>query len=228
MEAPNPRKGWGHASTEEVPTGVEGARGPARARGACPGAWTVVERGRVADRAESRGQQGHVARLVQASRDRRGPPCGHDDGRGGGAQGVAPGGQGAQAGERDPARRVEFLRAGARPATAVVIEFIDTHKERFGVEPICVVLREQDCGIAPSSYYAAKTRPPSARSQRDHELSVEIRRVWKDRRRGRRLYGARKVWRQLQRDGIEVGRGRVERLMRADGLVGARRARRIW
>ena len=105
----------------------------------------------------------------------------------------------------------------------MVIEFIDEFKERFGVEPICAVLREQGCGIAPSTFYAAKTRPPSARAVRDAEVMIEIRRVWEDRRRGRRLYGARKVWRQLQRDGIEVGRGRVERLMRAEGLVGARR-----
>jgi putative transposase len=105
----------------------------------------------------------------------------------------------------------------------VVISFIDECKERFGVEPICAVLREQGCGIAPQTYYAAKTRPPSTRSLRDAELVVEIRRVWGDRRRGRRLYGARKVWRQLQRDDVEVGRGRVERLMRQEGLVGARR-----
>lgn len=104
-----------------------------------------------------------------------------------------------------------------------MIEFIDQFKERFGVEPICAVLREQGCGIAPSTFYAAKTRPLSARAVRDEVLVVEIRRVWEDRRLGRRLYGARKVWQQLQRDGIEVGRGRVERLMRAEGLVGARR-----
>lgn len=107
----------------------------------------------------------------------------------------------------------------------MVIGFIDQFKVRFGVEPICAVLREQGCGIAPQTYYAARTRPPSARTLRDAELVGEIRRVWEDRRLGRRLYGARKVWRQLQRDGIEVGRGRVERLMRAEGLVGARRGR---
>jgi transposase InsO family protein len=50
--------------------------------------------------------------------------------------------------------------------------------------------------------------------------------VFEERRRGRRLYGARKVWRQLQRDGPEVGRCRVERLMRTNGLVGARRDKR--
>src|SRR3954469_122413 len=45
-------------------------------------------------------------------------------------QGSGAGGQGAAAGERDPARRVVFLRAGARPATAVVVAFIDAHAEQ--------------------------------------------------------------------------------------------------
>ncbi len=42
--------------------------------------------------------------------------------------------------------------------------FIDDHKDRFGVEPICRVLTAHGVQIAPSTYYARKTRPPSARS----------------------------------------------------------------
>ena len=45
--------------------------------------------------------------------------------------------------------------------------FIDRYRERFGVEPICRVLRERNVGIAPSTYYAYKARPPSVRAQRD-------------------------------------------------------------
>jgi putative transposase len=37
--------------------------------------------------------------------------------------------------------------------------YIDEHAGSFGVEPICRTLE-----IAPSSYYAARSRPPSARS----------------------------------------------------------------
>ena len=92
---------------------------------------------------------------------------------------------------------------------------------------MCRVLTEHGLHIAPSTFYAGKARPPSRRSVEDVELLVEIRRVFEDRRRGRRLYGARKVWRQLHRDGIKVGRCRVERLMRTNGLVGARRDKRI-
>src|SRR5206468_9335007 len=115
-----------------------------------------------------------------------------------------------------------------RPATAVVVAFIDAHKDAFGVEPICRVLRQHDVAmIAPSSYYAARSRPPSPRSVRDEQLLVQIRRVHADRQLGRGLYGAVKVWRQLHRETIAVARCTVERLMRAAGLHGARRGRRF-
>jgi putative transposase len=90
--------------------------------------------------------------------------------------------------------------------------YIDAHRERFGVEPICRVLQ-----VAPSSYYAAKTRPPSARAVRDAQLKVEIRRVWDA---NYRVYGAEKIWRQLRREGIQVGRDQVARLMRELGIRG--------
>lgn len=103
--------------------------------------------------------------------------------------------------------------------------FIDAHRNRFGVEPMCRVLSQHGVPIAPSTYYAAKARPPSARALRDAELLVEIRRVHFEV--GRGLYGARKVWHQLRREGTEVARCTVERLMRAEGLQGARRGRRF-
>lgn len=51
-------------------------------------------------------------------------------------------------------------------------QFIDQHKHEFGVEPICRTLQ-----VAPSSYYAARSRPPSARSRSDVVRSAEIVRV---------------------------------------------------
>jgi putative transposase len=105
------------------------------------------------------------------------------------------------------------------------VAFIDGHRDRFGVEPICRVLTEHGCKIAPSTYYAARTRRPSARAVRDAELVPEIVRVHSDPRIGRCLYGARKVWHQLRREGFAVPRCRVERLMRTAGLRGARRGR---
>ena len=56
----------------------------------------------------------------------------------------------------------------ASGATALVVPFIDGHQERFGVAPICYVLREHSCRIAPSTYYArpgrrfVTTRPGTA------------------------------------------------------------------
>ena len=78
-----------------------------------------------------------------------------------------------------------------------------------------------------STYYAAKKREPSRREQRDGWLKKEIMRVWEDRRKGRRVYGARKVWLQLRREGIEVARCTVARLMKELGIAGvsARRKR---
>ncbi len=100
-----------------------------------------------------------------------------------------------------------------------MILYIDTHRDTFGVEPICQVLE-----VAPSTYYAARSRPPSARAVRDEELKPDIARVHKA---NLEVYGVRKTWRQLLREGIDVGRDRVGRLMDDLGLHGATRSRRV-
>jgi putative transposase len=58
------------------------------------------------------------------------------------------------------------------------VAFIDAHRGRFGVEPICRVLTEHGCQIAPNTYWVAKRRPPSARATRDDVLRGEIARVY--------------------------------------------------
>jgi putative transposase len=93
--------------------------------------------------------------------------------------------------------------------------FTSAHRERFGVEPICTALQ-----IAPSTYYAAVSRSPSARAVRDAELKAEITRVHQS---NFGVYGVRKVWRQMQREEVPVGRDRVARLMADLGLAGATR-----
>lgn len=100
--------------------------------------------------------------------------------------------------------------------------FIDQQRERFGVEPICTLLR-----VAPSAYWrhAARQRNPalcSARARRDEFLIPHIQRIWHA---NFQVYGADKVWRQLQREGIEVARCTVERLMRRLGLRGVMRGK---
>lgn len=108
-----------------------------------------------------------------------------------------------------------------------MIAFIDDHRDRFGVAPICRVLTEHGVPIAPSGYYAFKARPPSQRAIRDAELIVEIERVFWDRELGRGISGPRKVWRLLRRAGVVVARCTVERLMRHLGLHRVRRGRRV-
>ena len=98
------------------------------------------------------------------------------------------------------------------------MNFINAERHRFGVEPICHVLE-----IAPSSYYAAVSRPTSARQVRDQELKQEIGRVHRD---NFGVYGSEKVWRQLHREQVQVGRDRVGRLMHEMKLEGVRRGKR--
>jgi putative transposase len=98
-----------------------------------------------------------------------------------------------------------------------MIAYIDAHRDRFGVEPICQVLP-----IAPSTYYAVRRRPASARAVRDTTLKSEIARIHAEQF---GVYGARKVWRQLHREGIAVARCTVERLMRELGLQGVHRGK---
>jgi putative transposase len=97
------------------------------------------------------------------------------------------------------------------------VRYIEARRDRWGVEPICTVLQ-----FAPATYYAARSRPPSARAHRDEALRPEIRRVFEE---NFAVYGADKVWTQLKREGIRVARCTVERLMRDLGLSGARRGR---
>ncbi len=53
------------------------------------------------------------------------------------------------------------------------VEFIDAHRQEFGVEPICTALQ-----IAPSTYYAAKKRPLSARAVRDAVMVQILMVLW--------------------------------------------------
>ncbi|GAA1928044.1 hypothetical protein GCM10009815_23170 [Nocardioides marmoribigeumensis] len=106
--------------------------------------------------------------------------------------------------------------------TAVVVDYIDGHRDRFGVEPMCAVLKDAGVQIAPSTYYAAKTRPPSARSVRVAELVEDIR-VAHQANLG--VYGARKIHAELNREGVKVARCRVRRLVQPPAPARRDRAR---
>ncbi len=98
-----------------------------------------------------------------------------------------------------------------------MIAFIDDHRDKHGVEPICEVLP-----IAPATFYdhLAKRADPSrqsVRSRRDAELRPHIQRVFDA---NWQVYGVRKIWRQLRREGFDVARCTVARLMKVMGIQG--------
>ncbi len=90
--------------------------------------------------------------------------------------------------------------------------YIDTHRDRFGVEPILHALE-----VAPSTYYCAKARRPSRRALSDAALKPRILKLWKD---NYEVYGVRKLTKALRREGVTVGRDQVGRLMAELGIAG--------
>ena len=98
--------------------------------------------------------------------------------------------------------------------------FIDEHRGRFGVEPICRVL-----GVSASAYYQRATGQRSARQIEAERLLGRIRELHAA---NYYAYGSRRMWKALRRAGEIVGRGRVERLMRTHGLQGAKRRGKPW
>jgi putative transposase len=101
-----------------------------------------------------------------------------------------------------------------------VSAFIDTYRDRFGVEPICEVM-----DVSASAYYQRATGMRSARSVEDERLTARIREVHEQ---NFECYGYPRVWHQLQREGEQVGRDQVARLMREEGIRGAKRRGKPW
>jgi putative transposase len=102
-----------------------------------------------------------------------------------------------------------------------MVDYIDQHRDEFGVEPICRVLQ-----IAPSTYYAARRRqlaPPSARALRDAVMMQVLMVLWVA---NRKVYGAHKLWKAARRAGHDIGRDQVARLMRQLAIEGISRQRR--
>ncbi len=97
------------------------------------------------------------------------------------------------------------------------VDFVDSHQEEHGVQPILRALEGTPAAIAPSTYYAAKTRPASRRSRRNAELTALIKQIHAE---NYGVYGARKIWHEILRRGVRVARCTVERLMREAGLRG--------
>lgn len=106
----------------------------------------------------------------------------------------------------------------------MIVEYIDAHRDRFGVDPICTVLTEHGVPIAPSTYYAAKVRGPvSDAAWAEAHAANTVHQLYLA---SRRLYGVRKLWRAMKHAGHDVGRDQVGRLMGICGISGAVRGKR--
>jgi putative transposase len=101
-----------------------------------------------------------------------------------------------------------------------VSAYVDEHRDRFGVEPICRTL-----GVSASAYYQRAKCAPSARALEDERLLAVIRQKHRD---NFHAYGYRKMWKTLLRAGESAPRCQIQRLMREHGIVGAKRRGKPW
>jgi putative transposase len=98
--------------------------------------------------------------------------------------------------------------------------FVDEHRGRFGVEPVCEVL-----GVSVSAYYQRRSGRRCRRAVEDERLLGRIRELHAT---NYYAYGYRRMWKALCRAGEQVPRCRVQRLMRLNGIVGAKRRGKPW
>ena len=110
----------------------------------------------------------------------------------------------------------------------MVTRFIDGHRARFGVEPVCRVLGEHGVQVVPSGYCAFKKWKPSKRALSDAALWERIEAIRADRDKGRGVAGYRKMWHLLKRDGVVAARCTVARLMRSHGMKALSETERWW
>ena len=98
--------------------------------------------------------------------------------------------------------------------------YIDEHRGRFGVEPIC-----QTLAVSASAYYQRAKGERSTRAVEDERLLERIRKLHAA---NYHAYGYRRLWKALLRAGEQVPRCRVQRLMRTHGIEGAKRRGKPW
>jgi putative transposase len=101
-----------------------------------------------------------------------------------------------------------------------VSAFIDQHRDRFGVEPICRTL-----GVSASAFYKRASGQRCARAVEDERLLGRIEEIHAI---NYYAYGSRRTWKALGRAGEQVGRDRVKRLMRTNAIQGAKRRGKPW
>ena len=107
-----------------------------------------------------------------------------------------------------------------------MIRFIDMHRDQFGVELICRVLKDAVRGFLTSrGYRAAKARPASARQLKDELLVPEVVRLHAE---NYGVYGVRKMHALMRRQGWDLGRDQTARLMKVGGVRGVKRSKKVF
>jgi putative transposase len=101
-----------------------------------------------------------------------------------------------------------------------VSAYVDQHRERFGVEPICRTL-----GVSASAYYQRASGERSERAVEDERLLGVIRVTHKQ---SYEAYGYRRMWKALGRAGEHAPCCQVQRLMAEHGIQGAKRRGKPW
>jgi putative transposase len=89
--------------------------------------------------------------------------------------------------------------------------FIDLHRHSYTVKAMCRALQ-----ISPSGYYAARTRPPSMRTERQRFLTSQIQAIHSA---SRQTYGAPRVHAELVARGVTCSHNTVARLMHQADIV---------
>jgi hypothetical protein len=104
----------------------------------------------------------------------------------------------------------------------MIVDYIDSQRERFGVEPVCAVLAEAGISIAPSTYYARSKTPLTDVELDEAYMANQLRSLWQN---NWGVYGARKLWHAARRAGHDIGRDQVARLMKIAGISGVLRGK---
>jgi len=104
----------------------------------------------------------------------------------------------------------------------VILGYVEAHKDRFGIEPICRVLTEHGLPIAPSTVHQRVASPVSPAELADAYAANTLLDLH---RANRGVYGVRKLWHTARRAGHDWGRDQVGRLMGIAGIDGVRRGR---
>jgi transposase-like protein len=121
---------------------------------------------------------------------------------------------------------VSVFRRGSRRPHDEMIRYVDTFKDRFGVEAICRILGATECGfVTARGYRAAKTGPASARALSDQLLGAEMGRLHAE---NYGVYGVRKMHALMRQQGWALGRDQTGRIMRSLGLRGVKRSKRVF